>query len=315
MFVALERLAPALARRVDVDSLVARNELEFRCPVEVEAAVELLLAPDVEGGLARLRMGDLGQSFGKLVRQTAVLFCPGYLAEVDLTAVAKAIARVAPKSISANGGCSSRESVFELSYAAGSVTVRAAASSRREIAGVLEPPIARKSQWVGFMPWSEDEDRRRLVEPLRLLDEIAACGIDGLVDLHELVPGLAGAVCRMRWVEPVPHEVPGDVGAHEVDAQETEVGLELEGEEADVCDLLDVGPERGCSGREVLQVGGWRDARKVRVGCENGVSGAKGDDLRPARSPEPSNQDAAERLGRCVNGTVTKADRVPAAPR
>ena len=66
----------------------------------------------------------------------------------------------------------------------------------------------------------------------------------------------------MRGVEPVPHEVPGDVRAHEVDAQETEVGLELEGEEADVCDLLDVGPERGCSGREVLQVGGWRDARR-----------------------------------------------------
>ena len=60
----------------------------------------------------------------------------------------------------------------------------------------------------------------------------------------------------MRGVEPVPHEVPRDVGAHEVDAQETEVGLELEGEEADVCDLLDVGPERGCRGREVVQVRG-----------------------------------------------------------
>ena len=36
--VALERLGPALARRVDVDSLVARNEHELRRPVEVEAA-------------------------------------------------------------------------------------------------------------------------------------------------------------------------------------------------------------------------------------------------------------------------------------
>ena len=145
----------------------------------------------------------------------------------------------------------------------------------------------------------EDEDRRLLVpEPFRLLDEIAARGIDRLVDLHELVLGLAGAVRRMRGVEPVPHEVPCDVGAHEVDAQETEVGLELEGEEADVCDLLDVGPERGCRGREVLQVRGMARRAQVRVGCENGVSGAKGDDLRPSRSPEPSDQDAAERLGR-----------------
>ena len=76
----------------------------------------------------------------------------------------------------------------------------------------------------------KDEDRRRLVpEPFRLLDEAAARGIDGLVDLHELVSGVAGSVRGMRGVEPVPHEVPRDVRAHEVDTQETEVGLELEG--------------------------------------------------------------------------------------
>ena len=137
------RLAPALARRVDVDSLVARNEHELRRPVEVEAPVELLLPPDVEGGLARLRMGNLGQPFGKLVRQPAVLFRPGYLAEVDLTAVAEAIGMGCTEVDLCERRLLVCESVLQLGCVRGSSRSRSGQlrPAEAEVAGVLEPPI------------------------------------------------------------------------------------------------------------------------------------------------------------------------------
>ena len=58
--------------------------------------------------------------------------------------------------------------------------------------------------------------------------------------ISQLVARVLWRMSRMRRVEAMPCQVPGDVGAHEIDAEEAEVGLELEREEADVGDLADV---------------------------------------------------------------------------
>ena len=52
--------------------------------------------------------------------------------------------------------------------------------------------------------------------------------VDRLVDPHDLVARVVRVVRGMLGVEPVPPQVPDVVGAHEVDAEEVEVGLELE---------------------------------------------------------------------------------------
>ena len=149
----------------------------------------------------------------------------------------------------------------------------------------------------------EHEDRWLLVpEPLRLLDDAATRGVDGLVNVDELFPRLVGSMRRVRGVEPVPHEVPRDVRAHEVDAQETEVRLELEGENADVRNLVHVSHEGCGSGREVLEVGGMARHSQVGVGSENRVPGTCRDDLRASRPSEPGDDDAAERFGRVGEG-------------
>ena len=102
----------------------------------------------------------------------------------------------------------------------------------------------------------------------------------------------------MRGVETVPGQMPGDVRAHEVDTQQTQIGLELKGEETDVRDLLDVPASVAVAAAKSLQVGGMPRHAQVRVGRENGVSGDERDDLRASRSPEPGDEDAPDRLRR-----------------
>ena len=129
----------------------------------------------------------------------------------------------------------------------------------------------------------DDEHRRLLApKPFRLLDQTPAGSIDRLVDLHQLVPGLVRSVRGVGRVETVPGEVAGNVGAHEVDTQKPKLGLELEGEQADVRDLLDMIRERRGGSLKVAQVG--RMARHAQVGMrpENRVAGRQRDEFRGA---------------------------------
>ena len=74
-----------------------------------------------------------------------------------------------------------------------------------------------------------------------LLDQLAAGAVDRLVDLRRSSsPGSSGSWAGWSGSSRCVAEVAGVVGAHEVDAEELEVGLELEGEPADVRGLVDV---------------------------------------------------------------------------
>ena len=84
--------------------------------------------------------------------------------------------------------------------------------------------------------------------------------------------------------------------------QETEFGLELEREEADVRDLVDVPHEGGGRRREVLQVGGMARHAQVGVSRENCVACSEGDDLRALRPSKPGHDQTAKRLGRVGEG-------------
>jgi hypothetical protein len=121
-----------------------------------------------------------------------------------------------------------------------------------------------------------------------------------------------GGVSR---VETVPGEVAGNVGTHEVHTQKPKLGLELEYEQADVRDLLNVVRERRGCGVEVAQVGRMTRRAQVRIGPENRVAGRQRENFGAPRSSEAGDENALQLLWGWVNGTVTKADLMPAAPR
>ena len=132
-----------------------------------------------------------------------------------------------------------------------------------EVTGLLEPSVGVKEPVRRLHAVVGDNQHRRLLapKPFRLLDQTPTGSIDRLVDLYQLVSGLVWSVGGVTRVETVPSEVAGNVGTHEVDTEKPKLGLQLEYEQADVCDLLDVVRERrGCS-LEVAQIG--RVARRA----------------------------------------------------
>ena len=72
-----------------------------------------------------------------------------------------------------------------------------------EVAGLLEPSVGVKEPVRRLHAVVGDDEHRRLLapKPLRLLDQTPAGGIDRLVDLYQLVPGLVRSVRRMGRVE------------------------------------------------------------------------------------------------------------------
>ncbi len=92
---------------------------------------------------------------------------------------------------------------------------------------------------------------------------------------------------RVLRVEAGVAEVADVVGAHEVDAQELQVGLQLEGELADAGHLVGVLEQPAGVGGEVLPPAlGHRVVRSDEVGIrgEDPLFGARRQDLRPLRA-------------------------------
>ena len=96
-------------------------------------------------------------------------------------------------------------------------------------------------------------------------------------------------------------EVAGEVGAHEVDREDAQIGLELEARPAGVADLVDVLDERGGVAAEVLPpallhgVVGRDEAGDALV---DRARRTLREDLRPLRPPVPRDDDPVERLRR-----------------
>ena len=161
----------------------------------------------------------------------------------------------------------------------------------------VERPVDRLHPVVG-----EDDDGRLLVPALpRGLDQLPARAVDGLVDLHQLVPCPGRVVRRMLRVEAVVAEVARVVGAHEVDAEEAEVGLELHRQATDVRHLANMVDQAARVPLEVLPPAlGHRVPRRheVRVGGEDTLPGDRGNHLRRLGPPVAGHDDAGHRLGR-----------------
>ena len=238
----------------------------------VRPVEELLLALHVERRLARLGMRDRRERGRDLVREPRVLARAARLAEIDQPAGSVAVRRgraevdvregailfgpgkrqpvERPGVAAARAGEPSVHLREKLEAAAAQLLQRAAAVA--EVAGLLEPavrvedPVRRLHAVVG------QDDRGRLLAEAApgLLDELAAHAVDRLVDAHDLVPGRV--VRGMRRVESVPGEVPREVRAHEVHAEQLQVGLELERQLADAGDLVHVREELVGEALEVL---------------------------------------------------------------
>src|SRR4029450_3206457 len=190
--VALERLRPALARGVDMDSLVVGQKDKFRGFVDVEAVIELLLPQHGKGGRAGFGMRYLRERLGDFFCKSPVPFRSDDLAEIDLAAVPEAVGArrweadlhhrrlLVWKAVCDFGGVRSR--VLRRRYGC-SVT-------KAEVAGFLEPSVGVKEPVRGLHAVVGDDEHRRLLapKPFRLLDQMPARSIDCPVDLHQLLP-------------------------------------------------------------------------------------------------------------------------------
>ena len=161
----------------------------------------------------------------------------------------------------------------------------------------MERPVDRLHSVVG-----EDDHGRLLVPALsRGVDQLAAGAVDGLIDLDQLVPRVRWVVCRMARVEPVVTEVAGVIGAHEVDAEEAEIGVDLERQPADVGDLADMLDQAPRVPVEVLPPAlRHRVPRGEEVGMEgkDAVTQTGRQHLRRLRSAVAGDDGARQGLGR-----------------
>src|SRR3954468_6271384 len=103
------------------------------------------------------------------------------------------------------------------------------------MAALLEPAVEVEHPVDRLHPVVREEEDGRFLAVLRLgrLDQLAAERVDSLVDLQKLVAGAGRRVRRVLGVEAGVAEMADVVGAYEVDAEEPEVGLQLEDELAD----------------------------------------------------------------------------------
>jgi hypothetical protein len=210
----------------------------------------------LEGWLAGLRVGDLGELGHERLEVGGIVASTGQLAEVELAARRECVRAGRPevdvrKGAVLGGARQERDHVerapvpgdgpHELLVHAREVVDPAVPprlqrpTPEAEVAVLLQPavemehPVERLHPVVG-----EDQDRRLLAVALGCgLDQLTAGRVDPFVDMDDLVAGLVRLVCRMLRIEAGVAEVADVVGAHEVDAEETELRLELEDELAD----------------------------------------------------------------------------------
>ena len=172
-----------------------------------------------------------------------------------------------------------------------------------EMAALLEPAVEVEHPVDRLHPVVREEEDGRLLAVPRLgrLDQLAAQRIDALVDLQELVARACRRVGRVLGIEAGVAEVADVVGAHEVDAEESEVGLQLEDELADAGHLLRVLEQSARVGGEVLPPAlCHRVVRRdqVGVGGEDPLLGARRQDLRPLGAAVAGDDDPVQRLRR-----------------
>ena len=172
-----------------------------------------------------------------------------------------------------------------------------------EMAALLEPAVEVEHPVDRLHPVVREEEDGRLLAVLRLgrLDQLAAQRVDALVDLQELVARAGRRVRRVLGIEAGVAEVADVVGAHEVDAEQAEVGLQLEDELADAGHLLRVLEQPARVGGEVLPPAlRHRVVRRdeVGIGGEDPLLGARRQDLRPLGAAVAGDDDPVERLRR-----------------
>ena len=322
--VQLEGLRPAAAGRVDVDALVVRDQHELRRLVEERTGEELLLPQHPEGGLAGLRVRHLGELGRQGVDVRRVVARAGQLAEVDLPLRGEAV-RARPAEVDVG-----EEAVFSWTRQEREQVERAAVPRQRshellvnpreiveppapprlqrplaevEMTALLEPAVEMEHPVDRLHPVVGEEEDGRLLAVLRLggLDQLAAERVDALVDLQELVARAGRRVRGVLRVEARVAEVADVVGAHEVDAEEAEVRLELEDELADAGHLLGVLEQPARVGGKVLPPAlRHRVVRGHEIGKvgKDPLLGARRQDLRPFRAAVAGDDDPVQRLRR-----------------
>ena len=140
------------------------------------------------------------------------------------------------------------------------------------------------------MPWSDIMQHGRLLAealPGRR-DQAPAGGVDRLVHLHQFVAGVGRVMGGVAGIKPGVAQMPGEVGAHEVDHQHAQVGLELEALLAHRRHLIDVLDQQPRVAVEILPPAlPHRMVRGHQAGMPgpDGRRGRRRDDLRlaPAR--------------------------------
>ena len=175
----------------------------------------------------------------------------------------------------------------------------------------VEHPIGRLQPVVGH----HDDGRLVPVQPSRLPDEVAHRAVERPVHAEQLVTGIVGAVRRMFAIVSMPGEMPGDVGGHEVHAQEPELGFELHRQQTHVGDLADVADQR--VGQRVCATGpsGGGDGRdQGRMRGQDPVGHRHREDLGYCGPPKPVTTIPSIGSAGYVNRTVMNAERIPLLP-
>ena len=172
-----------------------------------------------------------------------------------------------------------------------------------EMAALLEPAVDVEHPVDRLHPVVGEEEHGRLlaVARCRRVDQLAAEPVDRLVHAQELVAGTGRRVRGMIGVEAREAEVADVVGAHEVDGEQAEVGLELKAELADAGHLLGVLDEAlGVRGEVLPPALGHRVMCRDEIGIR-GVDllrGARRRDLRCLGAAVAGDDDAVDLLRR-----------------
>ena len=252
-----EDVGPVAPRGLDVDALVAGDQHQLRSPIEVGAVVDVALSQHLEERFARLGMRNRLEVAREPIRERRVVSRPGRLAQVDLAAGGEAVGAGAPEIHV--GECPVRRRPRHERDQVKQPAVprrrpRQAAVGERQLAqppaqeplerpapvaqmpGPAEPLVGVERPVDRLHPVIGHHDRGRLlaVALSGRVDQLSAHAVDGLVDLHELVARGRRVVGGMGRIEARVPEVAGEVGAHEVDGEHAQVGLELEARPAGV---------------------------------------------------------------------------------